>query len=108
MSASKVNATPLFGPFLVQSSGQKLTIPSESVRLHKNGIEFRCSDAFATWTEMTVELEAPWEDQRIQAQGVIVACQGSRHAGFVVSMLFTHLSPQSAARLHSLATGLSM
>ncbi len=107
MSASKANPTPFFGPFLGQGSGQKLTLPSESVRFHKNGIEFRSSDALHAWTEMTVELVAPWDEQRIEAHGVIVACQGSRHAGYVVSMLFTNLSAQSAARLHSLATGLS-
>lgn len=108
MSASKANDQPFFGPFLIQSSGQRLTIPSAAVRVHKNGIEFKSTDAFAPWTEMTVEMEVPMEERKIQAQGIIVDCQGSRHAGFVVSMLFTDLSPQTAARLHSLATGLSM
>lgn len=108
MSASKANPTPSCVPFLVQGSGQRLTIPSESVKFRKNGIEFRSAESLSAWTEMTVELETPWDDHKFQAHGIIVACQGSRHSGYVVSMLFTNLSAQSAARLHSLAAGLSM
>ncbi len=108
MSASKLDTSIAFGPFAVQASGQRLTLPADSVRVHKNGIEFRTAAPFAPWTEMTIELETPLDTRRIQANGVVVACTGNRHSGFVVSMVFTHLSPQSQQRLQTLATGYAM
>ena len=109
MSASKLNSNSTFGPFLVQSSGQRLTLAAGSVRVHKNGIEFKSGQSFIPWTEMTVELESPLDTTRIQAHGIVVACAGSRHEGFLVSMVFTQLSPQSQARLDILAAaGYSM
>jgi len=89
--------------------GQKLTLASGCVRVHKNGIQFKCRQEFQPWTEMTVELESPQDSDRIHAHGIVVACAGSRHAGYTVSMVFTQLSPQSKARLDSLAAaGYSM
>ncbi|HAM70347.1 MAG TPA: hypothetical protein DCM86_01740 [Verrucomicrobiales bacterium] len=108
MSASKLNTPEPAGPLLVRSLGQRLTLPTGSVRVHKNGIEFRSPEAFSAWTEMTVELETPEDERRIQANGVVVACAGNRHEGFTVSMVFTNLSPQSQARLHTLAAGFFM
>jgi hypothetical protein len=108
MSASKLNTPQPPGPFLVRFLGQRLTLPNGSVRVHKNGIEFRSPEAFSTWTEMTVELETPLDDRRIHANGIVVACNGNRHQGFTVSMVFTNLSPQSQERLHTLATGYFM
>jgi hypothetical protein len=34
---------------------------------------------------------------------VVVACTGSRHGGYQVSMIFTGVSKQSQARLNTLA-----
>jgi len=34
---------------------------------------------------------------------VVVACNGNRHGGYTVSMVFTSLSKQSQARLNLLA-----
>ena len=108
MSASKLNTPEPAGPLLVQFMGQRLTLPTGSVRVHKNGIEFRSPEAFSAWTEMTVELEAPEDERRIHANGIVVACNGNRHEGFTVSMVFTNLTPQSQARLQTLATGYFM
>jgi hypothetical protein len=108
MSASKLDTSLTFGPFLVQSGGQRLTLPARAVRVHKNGIEFRSPSSFAPWTEMTLELEAPSDTRRIQATGVVVACTGDRHSGYQVSLVFTHLSAQSKARLDILASSYSM
>ena len=108
MSASKLTTSQAFGPFAVQCSGQRITLPAGSVRVHKNGIEFVSAEAFSPWMEMTVELETPVDNRRIEANGIVVACHGNRHTGFTVSMVFTNLSPQSQARLHTLATGYSM
>lgn len=108
MSASKLDTSLTFGPFLVQSGGQRLTLPARAVRVHKNGIEFRSPSSFAPWTEMTLELEAPSDTRRIQATGVVVACSGDRHTGYQVSLVFTRLSAQSKARLDILASSYSM
>lgn len=95
-------------PSRSSARGQRITLPAGSVRVHKNGIEFVSPEAFSPWMEMTVELETPVDNRRIEANGIVVACHGNRHTGFTVSMVFTNLSPQSQARLHTLATGYSM
>ncbi len=48
---------------------------------------------------MTLSLQRTGESKRIHCTGVIVACDGNRHQGYTVSMLFTNLSRQSQARL---------
>jgi hypothetical protein len=73
------------------------------VNIRKSGIEFRSAEAIAPWTEMTVDLQAPHDTHKVHCSGVIVACQGNHDAGYVISMLFTHLSPHSQARLRNLA-----
>jgi hypothetical protein len=78
---------------------QCLTLPPEAVRVRKNGIEFRSKDSFQPWTEMTLSLQRPGESKKIHCTGVIVACDGNRHQGYTISMLFTNLSRQSQARL---------
>ena len=41
--------------------------------------------------------------ETVSANGVIVACTGSKHAGFHVSMLFTDMTPQAQTRLVAMA-----
>jgi len=48
-------------------------------------------------------LETPLEDKKLNCTGVVVACDGNRHFGYRVSMVFTGLSRQTQARLESLA-----
>ena len=55
------------------------------------------------WTEMTVTLQSTRDSGRVNCTGVVVACNGNRHDGYAVSMVFTSLSKQSQARLESLA-----
>ena len=97
MSARKTSASDLidFAPRPIQC----LTLPAEAVRVSKNGIEFRSRDAIPPWTEMTLSLQRTGETKKIHCTGVIVACNGNRREGFVISMLFTNLSRQSQARL---------
>ena len=102
MSARKVGNADLFQPVTVQSQATRLSLAAGDIRIRKNGIEFRTSEAIPVWREMTIELEAPLEP-KLHCTGVVVACTGNRHAGFVVSMVFTHLSRQSQARLNALA-----
>jgi hypothetical protein len=97
MSARKTTATDLLA--FAPAPTQCLTLPAEAVRVRKNGIEFRSKDSFQPWTEMTLSLQRTGENKKIHCTGVIVACDGNRHQGYTVSMLFTNLSRQSQARL---------
>jgi hypothetical protein len=48
---------------------------------------------------MTVTLQGPGEAKRVNFTGVVVECAGNRAEGYAISMLFTHVSRQSQARL---------
>jgi hypothetical protein len=78
---------------------QCLTLPAGAVRVRKNGIEFRHCKPMAPWTEMILALQRPGESKKMECQGVIVACDGDARQGYLISMLFTNLSPQTRARL---------
>ncbi len=97
MSARKTTPSDLLA--LEPTTTQCLALPAEAVRVRKNGIEFRSKEHFQPWTEMTLSLQRTGESKGIHCTGVIVACDGNRHEGYTVSMLFTNLSRQSQARL---------
>lgn len=78
---------------------QCLTLPSDEVHVRKNGIEFRNNESIPAWTEMTVTLQGPNPARKVNFTGVVVACSGDRHEGYLISMLFTHVSRLSQARL---------
>ena len=80
-------------------STQCLTLATAAVQVRKNGIEFRHNEPITAWTEMTVSLQGPNPARKVNFTGVIVACSGSRHEGYLISMLFTHVSRLSQARL---------
>ena len=101
MSARKSTAADLLA--FAPTNTQCLTLPAESVRIRKNGIEFRSKEAFQPWTEMTLSLQRTGESKKIHCTGVIVACDGNPYQGYTVSMLFTSLSRQSQARLSGYA-----
>ena len=103
MSARKLPHTDVFSPLTVRSQTRHLSLPAHAVRFRRNGIEFRSQSAFVPWTEMTIDLQTPLEARKFHSTGVVVACQGDRHAGYKVSVLFTSLSRQAQARLNSLA-----
>lgn len=105
MSARKLAGTNLFDQqgVTVEARQTRLDLAPESVLIRKNGIEFRSPTAFAPWTEMTVALQSPGDNAKVNCTGVVVSCTGSRHTGFHVSMLFTGLTKQSEARLSLLA-----
>ena len=48
---------------------------------------------------MTVTLQGPNPARKVNFTGVVVACSGNRHEGYLISMLFTHVSRLSQARL---------
>ena len=103
MSARKVESVSIFPSVSVQARETRLSLPPEQVRIHRNGVEFRSETAITPWTEMTVTLQSTRDSGRVHCTGVVVACNGNRHDGYAVSMVFTSLSKQSQARLESLA-----
>lgn len=80
----------------------RLSLPATAVRIRKSGIEFRSANPIPAWTEMTLDLQRP-DAKKFHCTGVVVACDGNRHAGYSVSLLFTNLSRHSQALLSSLA-----
>ena len=103
MSASKLSSTDIFQSANAQPLTTSLKLAAGSVRIRKNGIEFPILKPIQTWTEMTVEIESPLEAKKVRCTGVVVACNGNRHSGYMVALVFTSLSRQARARLNSLA-----
>ena len=103
MSARKIESSTLAQPSVtLRAQTTCLDLPANSVRIRKNGIEFRSDTTIPVWTEMTVALQTAADSRKVNFTGVVVACTGNRHAGYVVSLLFTSLSRQAQARLHSM------
>jgi len=104
MSARKIESIDSPKPQVtVEGRQSRLELPADAVSVHKSGIEFRSPTLFHEWTEMTVALRSPQDGGKFQCSGVVVACSGSKHTGYRVSMVFTHLSSQAQARLNSMA-----
>lgn len=96
----------LTGDLTVESQQTRLSLPPDAVIIRRNGIEFRSPTPFSPWVEMTVLLHSAAHRSEIACNGVVVACNGSRHSGYVVSMLFTGLNEQNEARLSLMADSL--
>lgn len=102
MSASKTKSD-LLRPVTVQTSATLLSLSPTNFYIRKNGIEFTSQHEIPVWTEMTVELELPGTSS-FTCSGVVVACAGSRHSGFSVSLLFTGLSESAQQRLNDFSS----
>ena len=87
----------------VEARQSRLSLSPDAIIISKHGIEFRSSAPFSPWTEMTMTLQSPKDDGRVNCNGVVISCTGNRHAGYHVSMVFTSLSKQAQARLSLLA-----
>ena len=87
----------------VEGRESRLELSTDAVSVHKNGIEFRSPTPFKEWAEMTVALQSPLDGGKLQCSGVVIACSGSKHGGYRISMVFTHISEQAQARLNSMA-----
>jgi hypothetical protein len=104
MSAKRLTGISSFQPSVsVTSRDAKLELSTDKVSVHKNGIEFRSPQPFNEWSEMTVALISPKDGSRISCNGVIVACAGSKHSGYHISLVFTGLSPETAKQLNMMA-----
>ena len=100
MSARKAGITS-FQPVTLEARQTRLELSTDSVAVHKSGIEFRSPTSFAEWTEMTVTLSSP--EGKVHCTGVVVNCSGNKHMGYRVSMLFTSLTKQAQAQLNIMA-----
>ena len=102
MSASKTKSD-LLQTVTVQSSETVHHLCPTAFRIRKNGIEFKCQGEIALWTEMTVDLQLPGT-KSFACSGVVVACQGNRHTGYNVSLVFTSVSKQAQERLNDFSS----
>ena len=66
-------------------------------------MEFLSTEPIPAWTEMTVDLHSARDAKKVRATGIVVECNGNRHSGYSVSMIFMNLSRQSQERLSQLA-----
>jgi hypothetical protein len=104
MSAKKyVGGGSFEQPVTVEGRQSRLELSTDAVSVHKSGIEFRSPTPFNEWTEMTVALQSPQDGGKLQCSGVVIACSGSKHTGYRISMVFTHISEQAQMRLNSMA-----
>lgn len=86
----------------IQGHEALLTLPEDSVVIHRGGIEFRSPSPFNAWTEMTLAIRSP-DSGVVNCSGVVISCTGNKHTGYHVSMVFTGLSKQAQARLNLMA-----
>jgi hypothetical protein len=102
MSARKVGSIGSGQPLTLEARQTRLELSTDTVAIHKNGVEFRSPTPFVPWTEMTVALSSSKEG-KLHCTGVVVNCSGNKHLGYRVSMLFTSLTPQAEAQLAVMA-----
>ena len=100
MSGSKLNSSGIFQ--VLQENRTQFTLPSHDVCIRKNGLQFRSAKPLSLWTEMTIDLVSG-SGKKVHCNGVVVACHGNRHSGYVVSMIVMNLSRQAQQRLDTLA-----
>jgi hypothetical protein len=103
MSARKIEISSFEQPITVEAPQTRLELSADKVVIRKNGIEFRSPSAFSPWSEMTVTLQSPRDGGKLNCSGVVIACDGNKHTGFNVSLIFTSLSRQAQARLDTMA-----
>ena len=103
MSSSKLDRSGVFGTLKVPTPQTQLSLAPNAVRVHKHGIEFKSPKSFPLWKEMTVEMVSALEAKKVHFSGVVVACNGHKHTGYLVSLLITNMTRQDQARLDHIA-----
>ncbi len=102
MKTTKLDTSGVFEPVKVTANELELSLPAHSVHLRNNGIEFLSTKEVPMWTELTIELQSPNQDGRINCTGIVVGSTGNKHNGFVVSIIFMGITPEAQERLTSL------
>jgi hypothetical protein len=70
-------------------------------------MEFRAPSPLPLWSELAVVLYLPVLGEPVRCTAVVVACDGTRHGGYSVSLLFLNL-PHASERQLRLASGASL
>jgi hypothetical protein len=103
MSARRADSSVPLDPVTVQARQTQLSLSPDSIVFHSSGIEFRSHTAFSPWAEMTLTLRSPRDGAKVRCSGVVIACTGSKHTGYHVSLVLTGLTRQAQARLRAMA-----
>ncbi len=102
MSASKLTPTTSKSSPTDSSNHTTLDLAADEVYFRKNGIEFRAQSSIPVWTEMTVDLQTQ-RGEHVACTGIVVACSGNRHTGYLIAMVFTDMSPQHQRQMDAFA-----
>lgn len=102
MSASKIAPASPKPARADLSKHTSLDLAADAVYFRKNGIEFRSESSIPVWTEMTVDLHTR-AGKHVACTGVIVACTGNRHTGYMIAMVFTGMTPQHQRQMDEFA-----
>jgi hypothetical protein len=102
MSASKLTPNAPKSSPTDFSNHTSLDLAADEVYFRKNGIEFRAQSSIPVWTEMTVDLQTQ-RGEHVACTGIVVACSGNRHTGYLIAMVFTDMSPQHQRQMDEFA-----
>ncbi len=105
MSSGKLDRSGVFDTSAAQAKESEFILGPGMVRMHKNGIEFKVLKPLPLWKEMTVGIQSQSDHKPTRFTGVVVACDGNRHAGYMVSMVILNMTRQAQERLNTLASG---
>jgi hypothetical protein len=103
MKTTKLDTSGMFEPLTVKSDEIQFTLPPEAVNVRANGVEFLSSQELPVWSELTIELRSPKTHNPIQCNGIVVGASGSKHSGFVISILFVGLEPEAQSQVETLS-----
>ena len=102
MSTSKLDTSGVFQGLQIHGAQTRLSLSPSAVRIRQNGVEFRADKPIGQWTELTIDLTSE-DGEKVHCNGVVVECNGNRHMGYQISILFMNLSRQAQERLDLLA-----
>lgn len=103
MTSSKLDTSDPFSARDAASAHSPLVLSESEVVVRRNGLEFLSRQPLPLWSEVGVDLRSPGAAQPLRGNGVVVDCAGSRHSGYVISLLLLDLSAQAQQHLERLA-----
>ena len=102
MKLTETDNSDGFERITMTAQGMEFSFPAHLVNIQENGIEFLSEKEIPTWIQMTVELQPPNHAEPLHCQGIVVSCSGNRHAGYVVSIVFTNNGPEEQDEMSEL------
>ena len=102
MTTSKLDSTIPFSSSLTDPVPTHLLLSASEVVARKNGLEFLSNRPLPLWAEVTVDVRSSATEQPLSGTGVVVDCAGTRHSGYVISLLLLDLSSQGQQHLEQL------